>query len=127
MILLFLDSGILFNRRFLCYCDEEYVYQAVRISFAAFSSESAVVESSIHQHFPYGWGCPSNLLLIGRNFCPEIVVVASKTYWDSIIIRSGDANQVLFKFFECLVKSLFVILDLTLAVTYQTCTVAKLD
>ena len=98
-----------------------------KISFKAFLSESAVVESSMHQHFPYGGVALVICFLLGENFCPEIVVVASKTYWDSIIIRSGDANQVLFKFFECLVKSLFVILDLTLAVTYQTCTVAKLD
>ena len=98
-----------------------------KISFKAFLSESAVVESSMHQHFPYGGVALVICFLLGENFCPEIVVVASKTDWDSIIIRSGDANQVLFKFFECLVKSLFVILDLTLAVTYQTCTVAKLD
>jgi len=85
------------------------------------------VKSSIHQHFPYGGVALVICFLLGKSFCPEIVVVASKTGWESIIIRSGDANQVLFKFFECLVKSLFVILDLTLAVTYQTCTVANLD
>jgi hypothetical protein len=64
-----------------------------KISFKAFLSESAVVESSMHQHFPYGGVALVICFLLGENFCPEIVVVASKTDWDSIIIRSGEVGM----------------------------------
>ena len=111
-------------RLILCYGKEKGVNHAIGVAFTTFTNVATMSKPRVKQHLPNMRIPPVVGTGLWVDFDPKVVMTAFKNFRNSKILIQGNANQVLSKFLESLVKSIFIIFAFTLAEAYQTVTIA---
>lgn len=97
-------------------CVEEAVYKRVRISLPADTSEPAMEEPSVLEHFPDRGITPIVRHFLGEDLNLEVIVAALEHPGTGEDLVDIDAHHVLSRFFKCILESLFVLVGLAFAV-----------
>lgn len=92
------------------------VDQRIGVSLSTDASESAMEETSVLQHLPDGGVTPIVWDGLWEDFDLEIVVSALKEPWRSEDLFYIEANQVLPRLLESIVKSLLILFSFALSI-----------